>query len=120
MRSLGVFCQYPCLSDDTGFLMDCAERLKEGLDLKEQLSVRTQAGWAAGNLTDSFNSDESRVEVLPFLFPSLVACATLAMKDNEKVSVKNSVSPEDLYYVNVHVELYEIMETEFYVFCGDL
>ena len=85
MRSLGVFCQYSCLSDDPGFLMDCGDRIREGLAPSQQLVVRTQAGWAIGNLTDSFHSVESRTEVLPLLFPSLVDCAVLAMKDNEKV-----------------------------------
>ncbi len=85
MRSLGIFCQYQCLSDDPGFLVDCGERIKEGLALNQQLAVRTQAGWAIGNLTDSFQSEESRTEVLPILFHSLVDCSILAMKDNEKV-----------------------------------
>ena len=86
MRSLGVICQYACLSDDPGFLMDCAERIREGLTPSQQLVVRTQAGWAIGNLTDSFVSEESCTEVLPMLYPSLVDCAILAMKDNEKVN----------------------------------
>ena len=88
MRSLGVFCQYQCLSDDPGFLMDCAERIKDGLAHTQQLVVRTQAGWAIGNLTDSFQSEESRTEVLPILFCSLVNCSVLAMKDNEKVRTR--------------------------------
>ena len=85
LRSLGVLCQYQCLSDDPGFLLDCSECIKEGLVSSQQLVVRTQAGWAIGNLTDSIGSEETQAETVAELFPVLMSCVILSMKDNEKV-----------------------------------
>lgn len=87
VRALGVLCQYYSLPDDIGFLLDCSERIGEGLGSNESLTVRIQAGWAVGNLTDSFLLEEAHVETIHILYPSLVRCVITAMKDNEKVKV---------------------------------
>ena len=85
IRALGVFSPYSSLSDDAIFLVDCSECIKDGLLLKEQLTVRTQASWAVGNLSDSLVHDSSREEVIPLLYPSLAGCVVGSLNDIEKV-----------------------------------
>ncbi|KAL5477104.1 hypothetical protein EMCRGX_G023849 [Ephydatia muelleri] len=81
VRVLGVFVTYESLKLDLHFLLDCHSMILHCLS-SPSLSVRVQASWSLGNLTDTLTG----MEDIPLpLYTPLFGAVHTAMLDNEKV-----------------------------------
>ena len=76
-----MFSKYSTLWGDAGFMTDSAHCILQGLDASVCVSVRVQAGWALGNITESV----SKREELSFLWEPLSVGVVKSLQDIDKV-----------------------------------